>query len=197
MDERFKRKYQKILEILPDVAECTKEELILVGGTALAVFYLKHRASVDLDFVPIGIDDCKAKQNLKGALSKMNYTTLRTEYSNQFAIRFEETTIKVEIFIPEDMVVKKPVSFNVQGREILVASLEDLTEMKIRTYARRKQARDLFDIYMIYESKGNGAEITGQLLKKYGKPEGLDELQNMVFDAGVLLKFLKVIKDAS
>lgn len=64
------------MESIEDVAECVDGELILIGGTALALFYLKHRVSIDLDFVPVKQNtEDTAKEKLKGALSKKGYRT--------------------------------------------------------------------------------------------------------------------------
>ncbi len=49
MDTKFALKYGRIKQILNDVAGCAAQQLVLVGGTALALFYLHHRVSVDLD----------------------------------------------------------------------------------------------------------------------------------------------------
>ena len=104
MNEKFQLKYQKILDIMPDIAECANKELILIGGTALSLFHLKHRISVDLDFIPIktnGNSDVTLKERLKGCISKKGYRAQRSAYTNQFTIQFEETSIKVEILIPQ------------------------------------------------------------------------------------------------
>src|SRR3990167_9158508 len=101
MDERSNRKYRRILEIMRDVAGCVDQKMILVGGTALALFYLKHRVSVDLDFVPVGGDETKLKEALKGCLSKRGYRAITGAFQNQFVVQFEDTSIKVEVFEPE------------------------------------------------------------------------------------------------
>src|SRR4030042_4198513 len=100
MDDTYKRKYDRLLDILEDVAECAGDGLALAGGTALALFYLKHRVSVDLDFIPIAGNEAALKEALKGCLSKKGYRTQRGAYTNQFMVQFEDTTIKVEIFRP-------------------------------------------------------------------------------------------------
>ena len=90
MDEQFNRKYKKVLEILPDVAACAQGKLVLVGGTALALFYLKHRVSVDLDFVPVEGDEVKLKEALKGCLTSKGYRTTPGAFKNQFVVQFED-----------------------------------------------------------------------------------------------------------
>lgn len=197
MDSKSQIKYRKIEEIISDIAACTGKELILVGGTALALFYLKHRASVDLDFVPITFkDEEKYARKFKGALSTIGYRAARSAFTNQFVINFENTAIKIEIFVPDGFTPKNPVEKDVQGNVLLVATLDDLATMKIETYASRKQGRDLYDIFCIPETNGGGVETMKKLIQKYGKPENLDYLQEMVFDQSIFKKFVEVMNSA-
>ncbi|MEM3555197.1 MAG: nucleotidyl transferase AbiEii/AbiGii toxin family protein [Candidatus Micrarchaeia archaeon] len=195
MDESFNRKYKKVLEILPDVAECAQGRLILVGGTALALFYLKHRVSVDLDFVPIAGDETKLKEELKGCLSKKGYRTVPGAFRNQFIIQFEDTSIKVEVFEPE-LKLKKLQEHVFGGTKIRVASLEDILKMKLSAYRERNEARDLFDIFCILKGKGASAMVK-KLIKKSGSPKGADTISAMAVNQEDAAAFQKVISDAS
>lgn len=196
MENKFQKKYLKIEEIMPDIAACADMKLILVGGTALTIFYLKHRASVDIDFIPIDLkdEDIHARR-LKGEFSKRGYRASRSAYTNQFVINFENTTIKVEIFVPEGHKSIDPEQHDVGGKMILVARLEDLVKMKNETYATRKQGRDLYDIYCIPEVHGGGADAVKRLIAQHGKPVGLDSVAMMVFDQNKFKEFIKVITD--
>ncbi len=196
MDEQFNRKYRKVLEILPDVAECAEGKLILVGGTALALFHLKHRISIDLDFVPMEGDDAKLKQELKGCLSKKGYRAARAVYANQFVIQFEDTSIKVEVFIPEHK-VRNFEEYEVGNAKLAVASLEDIFEMKLIAYANRKAARDLFDIIFVLKKKGADFGQVAELIAKYGMPEDIKDVKNMALSENDYEIFAKVVGDAS
>ncbi|MFH1261197.1 MAG: nucleotidyl transferase AbiEii/AbiGii toxin family protein [Candidatus Micrarchaeota archaeon] len=180
MDKLFQKKYGRILESIEDIAECSQGELILVGGTALALFYLKHRVSVDLDFVPLKKQkDETIKEKLKGALSKKGYKTQRTAYTNQFVIQFEDCCVKVEIFTPEKS-IKENAEFQIGQQKIRVASIKDLLDMKLETYAGRLEARDLFDIIFILKKMRQDKKTAIDLIKKYGKPKNIEELRRMV-----------------
>lgn len=192
MDNIFQRKYKLATDILADVAECAQGQLILAGGTALALFYLQHRVSVDLDFVPLSGDETKHKEALKGCLSKKGYRTQRARFSNQFIVQSEATSIKVEVFTPEEPVEKTEKRI-IGGRELLVASLDDLLEMKTGTYSRRKKARDLFDVVAILQKMGRNLSMAEKLVAAHGVPEEAEELEQMVPDAAVLAAFHKVI----
>ncbi len=192
MENIFQRKYRLVTDILSDVADCAQGRLILVGGTALALFYLTHRVSVDLDFVPLSGDEAKAKEALKGCLSKKGYRTQRARFSNQFVVQSESTSVKVEIFRPEEKVGKVEKRM-LGGREILVASLDDLFRMKIKAYSERRKARDLFDVVAILQKTGRSLSIAEGLVAEHGAPDDTDELGQMVPDEAVLSSFRKVL----
>jgi len=196
MDESFKRKYKKVLEILPDVAECAQGNLILVGGTALALFYLKHRVSVDLDFVPIAGDETKLKEELKGCLSKKDYRTTPGAFQNQFVVQFEDTSIKVEVFEP-DRKIRKVQEHIFGGAKIKVASLDDILQMKLSAYADRKEARDLFDLFCIIKAKTGSLGVVKKLISKSGMPKNIDDIGAMAMTLDDAAEFQKVVFDAS
>lgn len=197
MENKFQKKYLRIEEIMPDIAACADMKLILVGGTALAIFYLRHRASVDVDFMPIDLKNEEIHtRRLKGEFSKRGYRASRAAYTNQFVINFENTTIKVEIFVPEGHKPLSPEQHDVGGRMILVARLEDLAIMKNETYKSRKQGRDLYDLYCIPERYGGGTDIVKKLVNECGKPENLEDVGLMAFDQNRFKEFVKVIADA-
>ncbi|MBI4399816.1 nucleotidyl transferase AbiEii/AbiGii toxin family protein [Candidatus Micrarchaeota archaeon] len=196
MEEQFNRKYKKVLEILPDVAECAKGRLVLAGGTALALFYLKHRVSVDLDFVLDRGDEIKMKEELKGCLTKKGYRTIAGAFSNQFVVQFEDTSIKVEVFKP-DCKIRKVEEHVFGGARIRIASLEDIFRMKIAAYRERKEARDLFDVFCILKSKGSGFIEIERLLSTAGKPRNIEDIEAMAVNRQDAVLFHEVVFDAS
>ncbi len=196
MDSTFNRKYQKVLEILPDVAACAEGKLVLVGGTALALFYLKHRVSVDLDFVPVSGDDVRLKGELKGCLSKKGYRTTPGAYQNQFVVQFEDTGIKVEVFEPAHK-IRRTTEHAVGISKILVASMDDIFDMKLLAYAERKEARDLFDIFCILKSKGLDFGPVRALISENGTPHNLEDVENMAMANADAAAFSKVVFDAA
>lgn len=193
MENVFQRKYSLATQILSDVADCANRRLILVGGTALALFYLQHRVSVDLDWVPVSGDDARAKEALKGCLSSKGYRTQRARFSNQFIVQSESTSIKVEVFTPEEK-VEKAEKRTIGGRELLVASLEDLFKMKSLAYSQRRKARDLFDVVAILLKTGRSMSFAEGLAEKNGLPDDVEELGQMVPDVAVLAAFKKVVR---
>lgn len=195
MQERFELKYKRVLEILPDVADCINKELVLVGGTALALFHLNHRVSIDLDFVPLTGNDVELKERIKGCLTKKGYKTKRAAYTNQFVIQFEDTSIKLEVF-ESNYKIKKIEEITFSNSTILVASMGDILNMKIQSYEDRLEARDLFDIVFILKKQNADNDILNKLMAK-GKPKNIEQIENMVPQKDDYEYFLKVINDAS
>ncbi|MFA5178599.1 MAG: nucleotidyl transferase AbiEii/AbiGii toxin family protein [Candidatus Paceibacterota bacterium] len=196
METKFNLKYKKILEILADVGDCAQNRLILVGGTALALFYLKHRVSIDLDFIPIKMDEIKAKEEMKGCLTKKGYKTTVGRFKNQFILQFEDTSIKIEIFSTEYK-IKKIENREIGNSTILVASIEDLLELKKLSYLDRKEARDLYDISFILKEKKSDFELIKRLIKTAGMPENIHEMEKMIENQDNLNFFMEVLKNAS
>ena len=193
MENVFQRKYELAKRVISDVADCANCQLILVGGTALAVFYLQHRVSVDLDFVPLSGDDvAAAKQALKGCMSKKGYTTQTARWHNQFIVQSENASIKVEVFTPEEKIAKTE-KLLAGEKEILVASLDDLLKMKTLAFSQRGKARDLFDVVAILLKTGKSLSFADELVKKHGIPQDIADLEQMAPDEKVLAKFKKVV----
>ncbi len=192
MDEVIERKYFRLLELLPVIGELTYGHLALVGGTALAVFYLDHRGSIDIDLVPLhGQDEAKEKERLKGELSKKGYQTQRAVHINQFVVQFENTAIKIEVFTPE-LKIQQIQEREVSEKKIMVASLDDLFEMKLLAYQERKYARDLYDLFCILK-KTSKLDKLNDIIQRYGLPSDPSEVAGLVFKERDYLEFVKVI----
>lgn len=196
MDERLERKYKRVLQILPDVAECAGGRLVLVGGTALALFHLNHRISIDLDFVPLAGGDVEAKEKLKGCLSRRGYRTARAAYPNQFVIQFEDASIKVEVFEPEKP-VRRHRAHALGVSSLLVADLNELLEMKEAAFKERRAARDLYDLVFILKAQKAGFGKIRKLLARHPAIEGLDEMEGMALKAEDYAFFKKVMSECS
>lgn len=196
MDERSNMKFRRIFDIMRDVAGCVDGKLILVGGTALALFYLKHRISVDLDFVPISGDETKLKEMVKGCLTKKGYRTSVARYSNQFVIQFEDTRIKLEIFHYEHK-IKNTLDFPFGTSKVQVASLDDIIKMKIMAYENRKEARDLYDLIFAFKQNNSDYKILKNLIEKSGPPINEEGLVNLITDQNNYQIYKEVLKNVS
>lgn len=196
MDEKYNRKYQRILTILSDVAKCAQGRFILVGGTALSIFYLRHRVSVDLDFVPISGNDVKLKEELKGCLTIKGYRTSTGAFKNQFVVQFQDTSIKIEVFEPE-IKIKQTEEHELGAVKILTPSLGELLEMKVYTYKQRKESRDLFDIFCILKLKKSSLKKVKALISQNGMPKNIGEIDKMAINQQNVKEFKELISDVT
>lgn len=196
MDIAAQKKYHRIIESLEDVADCINGELVLVGGTALAIFYLNHRLSVDIDLVPLKKDfEVEMKQKLKGAFSKKGYKTSPAKHWNQFIIHFDNTAVKVEVFNPSQPI--GTIEEKTVGRfKLKVASLEDLLNMKYIAYKDRLEGRDLYDIICILKKIGKNFDDAIKLVKEYGQPKNIEGLQGLLTEEEHYKDFQLVIQNA-
>ncbi len=196
MDERANRKYKRILEIMRHIAQCSNGKIILVGGTALAIFYLKHRLSIDLDFIPVSGDESRLKEAMKGCMTKHGYRTSPAAHINQFVIQFEDTSIKIEIFT-SDYSIKKTEKFPFGVYEITVASLDDLLQLKLIAYKDRKESRDLYDIFCILKNKSKKPDMINDLIAKFGAPINEAGLEKLITDFEKYKEYCEVLKNVS
>lgn len=166
MDKKIRAMQEKILRVFAKDAG----NFALSGGTALELYYLHHRFSADLDFFSPKYDIEEIKRLVhefkrtpaKSIKFQSGFTT-----SNRAQVRFYEVTIKgysrpLKIDFVEDVVFKKP-SIKKFSR-IPVYNVKNIYTQKIFAITGttlgqddigreitqgRRQARDVFDIYML------------------------------------------------
>ncbi len=194
--EKMMLKQKRVIELLPFIAKCIGDRAVLIGGTALALFHLTHRISVDIDLA-VENDDISFSRELKGCLSKIGFHTKTTAYRNVFTVNFQETAVRIEVFIPE-IEIEKPTETIISGVPMKIGSLETLFELKLIAYKQRKFARDLFDIWsMLKVMKGTSTKFS-DILSKYGPPvDEIAELTTMNVSDGEIKIFSEAIKNAS
>lgn len=121
----------------------------LTGGTPLAVFYLQHRYSEDLDFFSeTEFDLLPLNIFFKEQKRQIDFKSIDFQQSfnrNLFFLDFGEEVLKLEFtFFPFSRISK--------GREeygLRVDSLEDIAVNKLFTIYQRSKARDYIDLYFI------------------------------------------------
>lgn len=122
------------------------------GGTALSLYYLQHRESVDLDFFsekPFNLEDVITKidfwkKNLK--LSSVDYVTVvNTHIFNLVFPR--KRTVKVDFnFYPYERLEKQNI---IDG--IMVDSKVDIAVNKLLTVQQRTAVKDFVDLYFLLQ----------------------------------------------
>ncbi len=194
--DKIEAKQRRVIELLPYLSKCVAGRAVMVGGTALRLFYLNHRSSIDIDFAiekePDGF--CK---DIKGCLSKMGFEAKKTTYTNVFTVNFPETAVRIEVFVPSAK-IKETISVDLEGTELKVASLPSLLELKLASYHDRRLFRDLFDIWAILRHEKLPMDRLKEVLLKSGPPvDEISELKMMNILDTDMAEFLEVMKHAS
>lgn len=134
-----------------ELAPHLPQQLVLVGGTALAV-HLQHRISRDLDFfyTEPGVDLPVLKRTLERLPSGFAVTledpgTLNGVYGGT-KVQFMDATTQTQIAPPTLCAGLK------------IASLEDILATKVKVVGDRPALRDYFDLKVIEERTGMTAE---------------------------------------
>lgn len=167
MDRAIRKTQLQVLNIFSKTAK----DFALSGGTALELYYLKHRFSADLDFFspkynPKEIADIVS--SIKENFGKTN-VKLETEFTapNRAQVKFFTISAKglkrpLKIDFVEDVLFDKPKIRKFAG--VRVYGIKNIyfqkitaitgTQVKIDDIGRgitegRKEARDTFDIYML------------------------------------------------
>ncbi|MDP3934689.1 MAG: nucleotidyl transferase AbiEii/AbiGii toxin family protein [Candidatus Giovannonibacteria bacterium] len=133
-----------------------RDNFYFTGGTPLAVFYLQHRLSEDIDLF---IEDKEVPLNFVSSFIKKIGKVLgiqKTDYTNflglhSFQLYFSKTNIlKVDFnYYPFPRIEK-----GIKYKNIEVDSILDIAVNKVHTIAMKPRARDFIDIYFIIKEKG-------------------------------------------
>ena len=166
MDFKLRKAQQKILTIFSNKAK----DFALSGGTALELYYLKHRFSADLDFFSPNYDLTEI-EDLVSAFRKFISDKIKLEsefiVGGRAKVRFYTAPVKgsdrpLKIDFVEDVLFPKPTIKRFEG--VPVYSVENIYLQKIvaitgtqleeddigrQVMQGRRQARDVFDIYML------------------------------------------------
>jgi predicted nucleotidyltransferase component of viral defense system len=133
----------RTLDLLSKLSENpVLKDFRLVGGTSLAL-QLGHRLSIDLDFFS---DKKNNLDEIEFELVTFQKTILREKSS--YALYYFINNIKVDI-------LNYPYPFKFKPLEegsLRLASLEDITSMKLKTIMNRGSKKDFYDIYFILKT---------------------------------------------
>ena len=166
MDKQIRRAQKKFLKVFAKEASL----FALAGGTALELYYLNHRFSVDLDFFSPRYDIKEIDKIISSAQEAFgSKIILENELyaAGKAKVRFYTVNVKgtvrpLKIDFVEDVFLEKPVIR--KFKEIPVYNVEDIYYQKIITISGvvpqideigrqivigRRKARDVFDIYKL------------------------------------------------
>jgi len=165
------------------------DSIIFKGGTCLRICYGLERASEDLDFsCELGVS--KLKEVVKICLKSFDFLGIESfdliekefEGNVRFEVRFKgplfngnlnsANNLKIDfnknkVFFKSAKVIKQEFS-DVSTFVLVVLSEKEILAEKIRAIVNRKQARDLYDLWILI---GKNVEIDKGLIKKKLKEE--------------------------
>jgi len=143
---------KKLLDLFSENASL-KQNFYLTGGTALAVYYLRHRYSEGLDFFSVNpIDFLEINvfiKNISGRL-KIHKTDFQQSYNrNIFFLHTPKKILKLEFtYFPFDQ-IEKPILKD----GVLIDSLTDIAVNNAFTIIQNPRARDFIDLYLILKKR--------------------------------------------
>jgi predicted nucleotidyltransferase component of viral defense system len=127
----------------------------LTGGTPLAVFYLQHRYSEDLDFFTEKQEvDIMAVQQFI-ALVKHKLKLTKVSYKQYYGLHtfFLTYPNKEELKIDFNYYPFRQLDSSRQEMGVAVDSLKDIAINKVQSIATRTNARDFVDLYFIFKQE--------------------------------------------
>ncbi len=152
-EEIFTVEQKKFLELFSQESYLTKR-FYLTGGTPLAVFYLFHRISEDLDFFSEQEIHLPSIEKFIGKI-KQKLKLVNIDYRKFLGLH------SFYLFFSKDNFLK--VDFNyysfpriepgIKYKNIVVDSLYDIAVNKVHTISMKPRARDFIDIYFIIKEK--------------------------------------------
>jgi predicted nucleotidyltransferase component of viral defense system len=168
-------------------------KVIFYGGTALRLAYNSPRFSEDIDlilnkrvnfsefkkFINKVVDkndrwvlkDIKNKRNTQFALIGISDEKLKHNFSLKIEVHKPSKPLQLET---ELLLIKSPVS--VLAPLLLVPTLEELKRLKIKAIVDRKKARDVFDLWYIFQIKREEVKFDFKI-PAYGRRSFKNELQ--------------------
>lgn len=165
MDRKLRQMQQKILEVFSRKST----GFALTGGTALELYYLHHRFSADLDFFSPEYNVAEIEKLVSEFKKAAGSIKMESEFiaPNKARVRFYAVSFKgfkrmLKIDFVEDVLFESPDIKRIKG--VPVYSAENIYFQKITAITGtgliyddmgreiiqgRREARDIFDIYML------------------------------------------------
>lgn len=171
-----------------------KNRFYWTGGTLLAIKYLQHRLSEDLDFFSEELfsfaDINPWVQKLKEKADFSHVETRKIHDRWELLYTHHERKLRIELVYYNHE--KKTLKAREKWHGVLIDSLDDISANKTFAMIDRNEPKDLFDIYHIVHKTDKTPEMLLDLVKrKFGVEFPLDLFWS---EAHKLLPLLKNIK---
>ena len=137
---------QEILGLLSRINIITNH-FFITGGTALAVFYIHHRYSEDIELFTIDFRDLAG---VDIALKRIFQKDLSLIQSSDDFYQYLIRGVKVDIVFDHLSIKTKRYSENLEmGSKIKVDSMDNISSNKLSAMASRFESKDMIDFYYI------------------------------------------------
>ena len=169
------------------------KEFYLTGGTALSLFYLKHRKSNDLDFFTNNPElILPFSYNLEEGLKKINCATQRQRGLHSFVeLMVTKNNDSTIIHLAQDAPYRiEPLKQFPQYPKLNVDSLSDIAANKLLALFGRAALRDFIDVYFLINKKY--VDFQEMVSNAKQKDPGFD-----LYWLGVALERINTFKDGS
>lgn len=189
--EIINKAQETILTRFGDIAD--SKEFYLTGGTALSLFYLKHRKSNDLDFFTNNPElILPFSYNLEEGLKKINCATQRQRGLHSFVeIVVTKNKDSTVIHLAQDAPYRiEPFKQFPEYPKLNVDSLIDIAANKLLALFGRATLRDFIDVYFLINKKYVDSQEMVSNAKQ--KDPGFD-----LYWLGVALERINTFKDDS
>ncbi|OAT86746.1 nucleotidyl transferase AbiEii/AbiGii toxin family protein [Desulfotomaculum copahuensis] len=142
-------------------------DFYFTGGTALAVCYLKHRESDDLDlFTDQAISLPPTAREFESQLHAAGLD-VKVERRQATFVRFLiEQELKVDLALDAPFRLKPPVQLDINGIKTFVDGLEDIAANKMLALFGRAEPRDFIDVYFLSREYFDFMEMTKMAAQK-------------------------------
>ncbi|MEM3442251.1 MAG: nucleotidyl transferase AbiEii/AbiGii toxin family protein [Candidatus Bathyarchaeia archaeon] len=156
---------KKTLKIFSRVNK--RGDFYFTGGTALAVCYLHHRESDDLDFFtadPASLDP--AARDFENTLRSAGLNVQVERRQATFVRLLIEQELKVDLALDTPFRLKPTAQLSINGIKMFVDDLEDIAANKMLALFGRAEPRDFIDVYFLSKEYFDFIEMTQMAAKK-------------------------------
>ena len=156
---------KKTLRIFTNVNR--DDNFYFTGETAIAVCYLHHRESDDLDFFTGELTSLDpTTRDFEKMLRAAGLSVQIERRQATFVRLLIEQELKVDIALDTPFRLKPPVQSNIEGIKIPVDDLEDVAANKMLALFGRAEPRDFVDVYFLSKEYFDFMEMVQMAAKK-------------------------------
>lgn len=162
---KFTALQKKVIKIFSQTDK--NKDFYFTGGTALAVCYLFHRKSEDIDLFtgnPIAVTP--TAREFESRLKKADLDVQVERRQSSFVRILIEQELKVDLALDTPFRLKPPVRLNLEGIDFLVDDLTDIAANKMLALFGRAEPRDFIDVYFLSKEYFDFMEMVEMAGKK-------------------------------